>query len=178
MKVRKDVDQGIANSFLNGPRGKWRDKNKVNPELFGGYYQDTKWVQIPQTRIARHAGKDLLKVADKVDLHVFHPTDEGWTLPFSMLPEVLPDSYSRRPTNRSMTVKEGCHSGHWFERMGFSDRDIDILKCCGYWMLKDDWGTRLREAEESFESWLIKVSYLSEGRSHFKLLGKKAYKEP
>jgi len=79
MPIANDVDQGIANTFLGCSRGACRDKDKYNPEIWTGEYKSAKWAQVPQTRYARHGGAGLLTVADRVDLHVFHPTDEvGW----------------------------------------------------------------------------------------------------
>lgn len=42
MPVANDVDQGIANAFVGGPRGSHRDRNKYNPTLWNGTYKDTK----------------------------------------------------------------------------------------------------------------------------------------
>jgi hypothetical protein len=136
-----------------------------------------RWVQVPQARYARHAGVGLTTVEDHVDLHVFHPTDEGWLLPFRYLPTILPTDLWKQPTNASMPVKDVCHSGHWFERMGYSERDQSILACCGFWMLVDGWMDKLAEKDEVFESWLLRVSHLQRLRDFKKASSKLAYME-
>eukprot|EP00039_Didymoeca_costata_P006681 m.92347 g.92347 ORF g.92347 m.92347 type:complete len:434 (+) comp13348_c0_seq1:47-1348(+) len=175
MVKSNDVDQGVANSFVGGSRGMARDKDKTNPHYWFGEYKNMRWVQLPQTRYTRHAGAALNTVTAEVNLHVFHPTDEGWTLPYNMLPKVLPDKLVQKPENTSETVKNICHSGGWFERMGYSERDQRILKCCGLWMLKENWLQTPVEAGTTFEQWLISASYLKEGRE---LPKKHAYLEP
>ena len=165
MVVGNDVDQGIANALIGGSRGRNRDRDPVNASLWYGQYKNTSWVHLPQTRYTRHAGRQLNKVADHVNLHVFHPADEGWTLPFKFLPQILPDSLSERPTNRSREVKEVCRSGRWFERMGYSEKDQRILRCCGFWMLKDSWNTAPPlPAGTPFVNWLEQNSYMAEAR--------------
>eukprot|EP00040_Diaphanoeca_grandis_P044025 m.269795 g.269795 ORF g.269795 m.269795 type:complete len:304 (-) comp86337_c0_seq1:34-945(-) len=175
MKEVSDVDQGIANTFIGGSRGSNRDKDMYNPELWYGQFQDTKWVQLPQTRYARHAGKGLVTVKDQVDLHIFHPADEGWTLPFSFLPQVLPDELSKRPENRSLQVKGICNSGRWYERMGFSERDQNVLACCGYWMMKAGWDKDPLRTNEPFLQWLERNSHLTTSKQLMQRLAKKAY---
>ena len=69
-------------------------------------------------RYARHAGNGLNSVASHVDIHVFHPADEGWKLPFRFLPLVLPTNFSQRPQDELLEIKTVCQSGRWFERMG------------------------------------------------------------
>jgi len=44
MPVVNDVDQGIANHFVGGSRGKARDHDKYNPNYWRGQYGQTKCV--------------------------------------------------------------------------------------------------------------------------------------
>eukprot|EP00035_Acanthoeca_spectabilis_P039727 m.64505 g.64505 ORF g.64505 m.64505 type:complete len:462 (+) comp9723_c0_seq2:168-1553(+) len=172
-----DVDQGIANSFVGGPRGQNRDTDKYNASLFFGSYKNTTWVQLPQTRYARHGGRGLVSVEDSVDLHVFHPADEGWALPFKFLPRILPPNISTRPKNESEEVKVVCQAGRWFERMGYSERDQRILDCCGLWMLKESWQADPRRSSESFSKWINRNSHIELAKKFKKAQGKPAYKE-
>ena len=119
-----------------------------------------------------------MTVEDEVDLHVFHPTDEGWKLPFRYLPTILPDDLWVHPANTSMPVKDICHSGGWFDRLGYSDKDQRIAACCGFWMLIDGWMDMPAETDEAFESWLLRVSHLQRLRDFKKILAKRAYMEP
>jgi hypothetical protein len=173
-----DVDQGIANAFIGGSRGRNRDTDKYNTSLFFGWYEDTRWVQLPQTRYARHAGLGLVTVAAHVDLHVFHPADEGWRLPFQFIPKILPANFSLRPANESEEVKTVCQSGRWFERMGYSERDQRILACCGLWMMKTGWDSDLRLPNEQFAAWLRRNSYIKLAQQFKLQSGKRAYHEP
>lgn len=177
MKLKSDVDQGIANGFLGR---KTRDKDKYNTEPFYGVWNDTMhWVQIPQTRVARHGGLELAdRVGDKIDLHVFHPADEGWRLPFKHLPQILPENLWNKPTNQSEEIKKICNAGRWSERTQFSVNDQKTLACCGLWMLKDGWETELRKSGETFDQWLARVSHLEVAKKYKFEQGKKAYLEP
>jgi hypothetical protein len=177
MPIANDVDQGIANTFIGGSRGLNRDKDKHNPEVWTGTYKDTKWAQVPQTRYTRHGGAGLLAVDRFVDLHVFHPTDEGWLLPYRYLPQILPDHLFVKPANMSVPVKEVCKSGHWFERMGYSERDQNILACCGLWMMKENWQETFLNPGETFKGWLERTSHLKEARKYRASHPKMAFKQ-
>ena len=109
---------------------------------------------------------------------VFHPTDEGWFLPFKFLPRILPDEISKPPANTSETIKTICKTGHWFERMGYSERDQNIQKCCGFWLMKEGWDTTPLKSGDTFEDWLQSVSHLQAARKMFKVMGKLAYMQP
>ena len=138
-----------------------------------------RWVQVPQVRYARHAGAGLKTVEGDVDLHVFHPTDEGWLLPFRYIPTILPLDLWEQPANVSEPVKTICHSGRWFERMGYSERDQKILACCGLWMMKEGWQDLEVVQNGNFENWLLEASHLQSLRDYKReTFTKRAHHEP
>ena len=130
-------------------------------------------------RYARHGGAGLETVEEHVDLHVFHPTDEGWLLPFRYIPTILPLDLWTQPINVSEPVKTICRSGRWFERMGYSERDQNILACCGLWLMKEGWNELEVVPGRDFEHWLLQASHLQRLREYKReTFTKLAHREP
>jgi hypothetical protein len=77
----------------------------------------------------RHAGYDFYRMDHtQIDVKIFHPADEGWTLAFKYLPQILPDHLNTVTASPEDSIKTSCKSPGWFDRLSFSDHDIAVFK--------------------------------------------------
>lgn len=143
MHMRNMPDQPAMNSLL-WLKGQGRSPDMMNPDPWFGVAQNgtVRFVLLPQSRYARHAGIKLATESDadgSVDLHIFHPVDEGYTIPLALLPR-FPNAPRKGeeggavlPSNT--TFKEHCGVGRWFEKVVFRTREQEVQKCAGLWLL-------------------------------------------
>ena len=109
----------------------------------GGGGVPSKFALLPQVRYARHAGMKLVTETDAgagrtpVDIHIFHPVDEGYAIPLTLLPRFAPrkgeENGATLPSNA--TFKEHCGVGRWFEKVVFRTREQEVQQCAGLWLL-------------------------------------------
>ena len=136
MKEKSAPDQPACNWALwDGGRG--RSKDDLDPEVWSGVEAlgATRFALLPQIRFARHAG-DALGAAPGRNIHVLHPTDEGYRIQFGWYAAVLPPELSGRTAPLNTTIKAACGVGKWVERTAFRPREQEILHCAGLWMLR------------------------------------------
>jgi hypothetical protein len=163
MKERNMPDEPAANSIL-WFQGLGRSRDVLDPDpWFGTVYNSTvKFALLPQSRYQRHAGIQLASLPPgTVDLHMFHPVDEGYAVPFTLLPRFgLRKGEPETTLQSNATMKEHCGIGKWFEKTVFRTREQDVQICAGLWLLngvykygnKAHW-PRLADGEDWFD-WL------------------------
>lgn len=154
MHMKNMPDQPAMNSIL-WANGIGRSREMMDPDpwfgvVTGGSNNEdpgktaTRFALLPQVRYARHAGVKLVTEVDSgadaspVDIHVFHPVDEGYAVPLSLLPRFAPrkgeeDGAVLAP---NATYKEHCGVGRWFEKVVFRTREQEVLQCAGLWLLR------------------------------------------
>ena len=122
----------------------------------------------PPTTHTTNTGAKLLDYDEGlVDIHIFHPVDSGYGIPLHLLPVLLNPATKPTYRNSSVSAKEHCGVGKWFERIVWRKREQQIQACMGLWLLRKffKYGTRhwppLSDGQ-SFAGWLESVSYLTE----------------
>lgn len=135
MKARNTPDQPAMNSVL-WPNGKGRSPDSINPRYWFATdpASNAKFVLLPQSRFARHAGARLAEMPG-LDIHVIHPTDEGYMMTFAQFDSPLPRAISNVTAGPNDTIKSHCNVGGWFEKIAFGKGSQVILKCAGLWLI-------------------------------------------
>ena len=114
--------------------------------------------------------------AASIDPHVWHPTDAGWTLPFSFLPNVLPRALAKRAEpDQIESPRTSCGAGAWNQRRVFSAEDEAVLACCGLWALQPGWRDAPVQPGSTFDAWLRNVSHLTAMQETLKKSGRTPY---
>jgi hypothetical protein len=138
MKDKNMPDEPAANSLL-WFQGLGRSRDLLDPDPWFGTVYETKvkFVLLPQSRYQRHAGIQLANLPPgTVDVHLFHPVDEGYAVPFALLPQFAPRKGEPEISiAANATMKAHCGIGKWFEKTVFRTREQDIQKCAGLWLL-------------------------------------------